>query len=128
MVRPRVHVERIPSTVDYRFVPRAVPNPDEVHVITDSDNLFYLDMADLHHEAVALNLENYRRTEILDWMCEWTDAYHRKYFGHSIVVHENDVNDEFEEELATAEQFADSLLVDFTDHQPVAGRKLYPSN
>jgi hypothetical protein len=128
MVRPRVHVERIPSTVDYRYVPRAVPNPDEVHVITDSDNLFYLDMADLHHEAVALSMENYTRPEILDWMCEWTDAYHRKYFGHSIIVHENDVKDEFEEELATAERFADSLLVDFADHQPVAGRKLYPSN
>jgi hypothetical protein len=128
MVRPRVHIDRIPSTVDYRFVPFAVPDPREVHVVTDSDNLFYIDMAELHHEAIALKLANYSRPEILDWMCEWTDDYHRNYFRHSILIHENEVYNEFEEELATAEAFATSLLVDHSDYEPISGRKLYPSN
>jgi hypothetical protein len=128
MVRPRVHFSRIPTTVDYRYVAQAVPNASEVHVVTDSDNLFYVDMADLHHVAACLSLENYTRTEILDWMCDWADVCHREYFGHSIILHENDVNDEFEDELAEAEGFADSLLADFRDYQPVSGRTMYPSN
>jgi hypothetical protein len=128
MVRPRVHFDRIPTTVDYLYVPQAVPDPDEVHIVTDSDNLFYVDMADLHHVAACLSLENSTRPEILDWMSDWADICHREYFGHSIIVHKNDVNDEFEEELAAAECFAGSLLADFSDHQPVCGRKLFPSN
>jgi hypothetical protein len=128
MVRPRVHFDRLPTTVDYRYVPQAVPDPNEVHIVTDSDNLFYVDMADLHHVAAYLGLENYTRPETLDWMSDWADVCHREYFRHSIIVHESDVTDQFDEEQAEAERFAESLLADFSDHQPISGRKMYPSN
>lgn len=128
MVRPRVNVDFIPCTVDYRYVPLAVPDPEEVQVITDSDQLFYVDMADLNHAASALSLRNYERPEILDWMCEWTDSYHRQFFQQSIIVHEHDAQGEFDQELAAAQQFADSLLPEYEEYFPVSSRKPYPSN
>ncbi len=59
MVRPRVHVDKIPSTVDYRYVQEACPEMREVRVVTDSDDLFYIDMADMSHAGDDLPLEGY---------------------------------------------------------------------
>jgi hypothetical protein len=128
MVRPLVHLERLPSTVDYRYVRLACPDRDRVRIVTDSDDLFYIDMADVDHEARALVPANYSHKDQLDWMCQWTDDYHRAYFRQAIVLRENDGADPFNRELAASATFADNLLKEFERHQPVCGKRFFLSN
>lgn len=128
MVRPLVDLERLPSTVDYRYVQLACPDRDRVRIVADSDDLFYIDMADVHHESGVLQLDNYSRTDLLDWMCQWTDDYHRAYFQQGIVLREGDGDEPFDCELAEAGTFADKLLKDFERYCPVSGKRLLLSN
>ena len=129
MVRPRIHLERMSCTVDYRYVQQACPDLGDVRVITDSDDLFYVDMADLQHVSEAVSLENRSQESIVDWMCQCTDEHHRAYFTQPIVLRENDAGDEdFAGELAESESFASALLERFNDQYQISGRTLVPSN
>ncbi len=127
MVRPRVHLERMPCTVDYRYVQQACPDLGEVRVVTDSDDLFYVDMADLQHVGEALPLESYSQEGIADWMCEWTDEFHRTYFQQPIILRE-DGADDFDEELAESRTFAHSLLERYEERRPALSHLFRPSN
>ena len=66
MVRPRVHLERMPCTVDYRYVQKACPDFGDIRVVTDSDDLFYVDMADLQHVGESLQSDGYSEEVIAD--------------------------------------------------------------
>jgi len=128
MVRPLVDLERLTSTVDYRYVQQACPDLDRVRIVTDSDDLFYIDMADVEHEAGELRLHNRSRTDLLKWMCQWTDDFHRAYFRQAIILRESDGDERFEREQAESATFAASLLQDYDRYHPASGQRLMLSN
>jgi hypothetical protein len=124
MVRPLVHLDRLPSTVDYRYVQQACPDLDQIRIVTDSDKLFYIDMADVGHEAGELTLHNRSRMDRLKWMCQWTEDFHRAYFRQPIVLRESDDDERFEDELAECAAFAATLLEDFEQYYPTSRERL----
>lgn len=131
MVRPRQHIDRIPSTVDYRYVQSVCPDHKDIHIVDDSDKLFYVDMADFRHITEGYPLFNHRRKDIMVWMREWTDYRHRHLFETRILVHTEDVDESWSQAIDESDRYSEALLEDFFAENPDLSAEQppdYPTN
>ncbi len=88
MVWPSRFDTRFASTIDGDFVMRACPDPDDLYVVTDSDESVVLEMS-----PESMNIEpRYAREgrvgEIARWRKMFADPYHRRYAEHNLRLHD----------------------------------------
>jgi len=115
--RPRVSLDPLNCTVDYRFVQQAGIRPDEVAIITDSDDLFYIDLAAAEHVPNSYPLTPYSRSSQLEWAVECADSWHREmYATTTIFVHKGPIHPKWMDVAEQADRFFRELLSEMQSH------------
>ncbi len=117
-VRPRHHLESLNCTVDYRFVQQVGIRPEETAVVDDSDDLFYVDLAESDHVPKAYPLAPYSRQSQLDYMAQNTDEWHRDLFGATkVLVHAAPIHAGWAPVAEESDRFLRELYADLRGHQ-----------
>lgn len=119
-LRPARPVTKLYTTIDHELVRWACPDPKWVHLVTDSDEIIAVELSDPSHLADWVKTENVPAEELMGWMQEWTNAYHRSAFCRSIVFHAGPVTGEYAAVEREAERFASAVLAEFTRRTPQA--------
>lgn len=117
-VRPRIQLETLSSTVDYRFVQQVGIRMEETAIVADSDDLFYVDLAESDHVPRAYPLTPYSRRSQLDYMAENTDAWHRDLYGATkVLVHSEPIHAGWASVAAESDRFMRELYAELKAHR-----------
>lgn len=120
-VRPLHPITRLWTTIDHEYVRMSCPDPLTVHLVTDSDELIAIELSEPDHLAEWVKAENIPAEDILAWMADWTNGYHREAFRRTVVFHAEPVTAEYGAIERTAEAYASGLLAEFARRHPAAG-------
>ncbi len=88
MVLPQRSETRFNSTIDGDFVPLACPDPAQMHVVTDSDEMVVYELSDASMNIPPRWDAAERLTETALWVRQFADPYHRRYARLAVRVHD----------------------------------------
>jgi len=123
-VRPLNKITRLFTTVDHEYVRMSCPDPNTVHLVTDSDEIIVVELSAPNHLADWVKTANVTDEEILAWMADWTNGYHRAAMRRTLVIHAAEKTSEFGSVERAADRFASGLLAEFHRRHPGAGPEL----
>ncbi|MCP4679644.1 MAG: tetratricopeptide repeat protein [Deltaproteobacteria bacterium] len=93
------------------YLTRAFPDENEVHLATDSDELFYLDLLSKDvNEALYKSGKQPNLFKLAAWAQKWTNQSQRFCFKHSISFHSEELTPEWDAQKQEAQRHADSCL------------------
>jgi hypothetical protein len=115
-VRPVEREVRLGTNLDAYFVGHCCPDPSQVHVITDSDEMCALecsnaDYLDGYYSDTPLSPEQHRT-----FLQQNTDAYHRAYLRRYIRIRAGEIGPEWLPAEAESDAVVEELLRDFAAH------------
>lgn len=106
LIRPRIAIDRITDTIDYRVVPRTV-HLSEVYVVQDSEDLLGVDVADADYDQKSIDPGPLTREHVIKWLDSgWPTAFHRWVGLFPIVTNIQD-----SVALAKAKRAAEDLIL-----------------
>lgn len=98
------------STIDDDYVPTVVPDPDRIHVVTDSDEMVIVEMSSASHLIHSIEPRRRDLDEIAIWVEQFANPLHRRFFEHDIYLHAEELGPEWTSVQATARWARDSIL------------------
>jgi len=100
----------ITSTVDDDLFLKACIEPDEVKLITDSDDICVFEFSsDNQHDRIVLT--NVDPVEyVANWAKAHTNSYHREYFRTAFKFHSEDLNDEWVKVEEASSKIVNAIL------------------
>lgn len=109
LVRPTDKTCRAKITVDDDFLVRAVPDFEDIHIVTDSDDLCFIDLTPLRtHTDYPYPLCD--ADSMRTWVSQSANAHHRKFFATPIRLHSVDLTETWALYEQAAERFVMSVL------------------
>ncbi|MGA3038646.1 MAG: hypothetical protein ABSE64_14315 [Vulcanimicrobiaceae bacterium] len=103
------------TTVDSTWCSEAVPDPSSVHLITDTDEGFVVDVAtDKDNESHVGEVTSDPERHVIEWARTNTDARQRTFARENIFVHSGPLNANWGEVAATADDVYDRILARLT--------------
>jgi hypothetical protein len=107
MVRPVVADQPMETTLDHEYVRRSCPDFNDVHVVTDSDELFCVEFSKSTLHANMISTEAIGDAQVEDFLHQWTNAFHREYFRRTLRFHGDEID---EAAWASAQRQSDALV------------------
>ena len=118
VVWPLVPGASIDTTFDHELVRLSCPDYQQVHVVTDSDEICAFEVSDsLHHSLSWISWDALDKARVVSWMNEWTNRYHRACLKERIYLHARDIDDdEWRPVVEKSDELVDSYLSAFREH------------
>lgn len=92
VVWPAVTNAPIATVLDHEYVRLSCPVYTDLHVVTDSDEICAIEVSDsLHRSLNEISFRIIDTRDVVLWMNEWTNSYHRAYFQTAILFHAKDI-------------------------------------
>jgi len=116
MVNPRRRGILPRSTVDNDYVLLACPNPEDLYVVEDSDEIAGFEISSLsepvgqmvHWGKIERNVSNI--IEVAAWAKYHTNSHHREFLRHRIRFHFNDVSENWYKVEHLSDKVVDTIL------------------
>lgn len=116
-IRPETMDFQIGSSCDYSFVSEMCPSGN-VHVMTDSDEYFVVEMQPRSHENKFIHLGAINRADLVNSLAEWTTTRHR-INAHSVVVyHAGDFPGDLKRIVNESREFIEAIEAVLPPAQP----------
>ncbi|MBL9084339.1 MAG: hypothetical protein JNK76_21235 [Planctomycetales bacterium] len=93
MVRPAVAEQPMETTLDHEYVRRSCPDFNDVHVVTDSDELFCVEFSKSTLHANMISVEPIGDRSVEHFLYWWTNAFHREYFRRTVRIHSVEIDE-----------------------------------
>ena len=102
------------------YIPFAHPNPDDLYIVEDSDEMFACDISDSTYSGLpGLSDIPANRASVFKvayWAAGWQDpynrnanSYHRKFVTHKIRIHFNDISPRWKEVEKSSDKVVNSI-------------------
>lgn len=92
VVWPRVCNAPIPTTFDHEYVRLSCPLYEDIHIVTDSDEICVVEISEsMHHTLHQIFYGLIDTYDVVQWMNQWTNSYHRAYLQTPIFFHAHDL-------------------------------------
>ncbi|MDO8423098.1 MAG: hypothetical protein Q7S99_13155 [Parvibaculum sp.] len=108
-IKPHRVVHHINSYCDYSFI-QHFASLDDLHTITDSDNLFMLELQSHDFERELLRPGHTDAAYVARTSAPWATALHIKNFKQTLLFHSRDLPDDIAETTKAAERFVDQAI------------------
>ncbi len=112
MIRPQRWTRKIPETIDGRFIAKAVPDINRIHVVTDTDEIAACELTgdvDWSNRCATPNRDSGAR-RVAAWMKRSTDPFHRRYAEQRIRMHAEEIDETRETTWRKVEGASDAVL------------------
>jgi hypothetical protein len=87
MVWPTNPAMQFNSTIDGDFLPLACPDPEAIHIVTDSDEMVVYELSDDAMNIAPQWSKSDRPAATADWVRQFADSYHRRYAHRPMRIH-----------------------------------------
>lgn len=111
--RPSIPLRRVEGYCDYAFIPLMCPSV-EPFIVSDSDDIFLLELQRRDHELHYLRFGFRDRNELAKALGSWMTHQHRQAFTKPILIHSDDPP----EQAADTARRAATLIGDIMSRMP----------
>jgi hypothetical protein len=110
MVRPRKQVKSFYRTIDLDYVFRACPDPDDIYIVEDSDELVYFTVGKEAESAHADLPNTASELRVARWAAIGTVEGHRRFLRHRIRMHFDDITPAWDSVERASDKVVDRIL------------------
>ncbi len=90
-IKPEIEYSGARGYCDFNFVPAMIPS-DNYHFVTDSDEIFILELSDLKQEEDFIEFYPQQECYQIEWMCEILMKPRLKYCNYVHIMHTEDLD------------------------------------
>jgi len=115
MINPLVKNIMPYPTIDGKYVSLICPNKDDLYVVKDSDEMFYIEVspASLYSRFISPHKSKDMIT-IINWMQSQTEPLHREFFKNcQIIIHANDISSKWVSVQKESELIVNQIFAEF---------------
>ncbi len=119
MIKP-VNRDAVPAvTIDADYSLKACPDPNDVYIVQDSDDMCALDFTSVTQTQTAIVPRDQGIEEVANWAKACTDSFHREFVKNSIRFHWDDCSEKWRDVEQESNTIVEAVLLILEDSRNV---------